>query len=100
MGRATSEGKMEPKYPEGGHCQSVLRPQGIFDAPPPLFLIIQWRRQRHLTWSATHNVVSREINPQKSFDLLLGSNFRSGMTTSVRITLLRNCIAQSYLIFL
>ena len=21
-------GKMEPKYPEGGHCQSVLRPQG------------------------------------------------------------------------
>ena len=20
-------GKVEPKYPEGGHCQSVLRPQ-------------------------------------------------------------------------
>ena len=23
-------GKMEPKYPEGGHCQSVLRSQGFF----------------------------------------------------------------------
>ena len=23
-------GKMEPKYPEGGHCRSVLRPRGIF----------------------------------------------------------------------
>jgi len=41
---------------------------------PPLFLIIQWRRQRHLTWSSTHDVVSREINLCKSFDLLLGSN--------------------------
>jgi len=30
-------GKMEPKYPEGGPCQSVLS--------PPLLLIIQWRRQ-------------------------------------------------------
>ena len=59
-------GKMEPKYTEGGHCQSVLR--------PPIFLIIQWRRQRHLTWSATHDVVSREINLWKSFDLLRGSN--------------------------
>jgi len=37
-------------------------------------LVIQWRRQRHLTWSSTHDVVSREINPWKSFDLLLGSN--------------------------
>ena len=35
---------------------------------PPLFLIIQWRRQRHLTWLATHDVVSREINVWKSFD--------------------------------
>ena len=26
-------GKMEPKYPEGGHCQSVLRPQGVFNVP-------------------------------------------------------------------
>jgi len=40
----------------------------------PLFLIIQWRQQHHLTWSATHEVVSREINPWKSFNLLLGSN--------------------------
>jgi len=24
-------GKMEPKYPEGGHCQSVLRHQGFFN---------------------------------------------------------------------
>ena len=23
-------GKVEPKYPEGGHCQSVLRPQRVF----------------------------------------------------------------------
>jgi len=22
-------GKMEPKHPEGGHCQSVLHPQGF-----------------------------------------------------------------------
>ena len=47
-------GKMEPKYPEGGHYQSVLRPQGVFNVPP-LFLVIQWRRQRHLTWLATHD---------------------------------------------
>ena len=26
-------GTMEPKYPEGGHCQSVLRPQGVFNVP-------------------------------------------------------------------
>ena len=26
-------GKMEPKYPEGGHCQSVLRRQGVFTSP-------------------------------------------------------------------
>ena len=26
-------GKMEPKYPEGGHSQSVLRPQGFFNVP-------------------------------------------------------------------
>ena len=26
-------GKMEPKYPEGGHCKSVLRPQGVFNVP-------------------------------------------------------------------
>ena len=25
--------KMETKYPEGGHCQSVLRPQGVFNVP-------------------------------------------------------------------
>jgi len=24
-------GKME--YPEGGHCQSVLHPQGVFNVP-------------------------------------------------------------------
>jgi len=29
----------------------------------PFVLIIQRRRQRHLTWSAIHDVVSREINP-------------------------------------
>ena len=26
-------GKMEPKYPEGGLCQSALRPQGVFNVP-------------------------------------------------------------------
>jgi len=26
-------GKMELKYPEGGHCQSVLRPQVFFNIP-------------------------------------------------------------------
>ena len=25
--------KMEPKYPEGGHCRSVLRPRGVFNVP-------------------------------------------------------------------
>ena len=24
-------GKIEPKYLEGGHCQSVLRPQWVFN---------------------------------------------------------------------
>jgi len=36
----------------------------------PLFLIIQWIWQRHLTWSSTQDVVSREINLWKSFDFL------------------------------
>ena len=26
-------GKMEPKYHEGGHCQNVLRPQGVLTSP-------------------------------------------------------------------
>ena len=26
-------GKMESKYPEGGHSQSVLRPHGVFNVP-------------------------------------------------------------------
>jgi hypothetical protein len=26
-------GKMDPKYPGGGHCQSVLRTQGILNVP-------------------------------------------------------------------
>ena len=60
-------GKIEPKYPEGGHCQSVLRPQGVLTSP--LFLIIQWRRHRHITWSSTHDVVSREINLSASFHI-------------------------------
>jgi len=40
----------------------------------PLFLIIQWRRQHYLTWSATHDMLSWEINLWKGFDLWLGSN--------------------------
>ena len=64
---------MEPKYPEGGHCQSVLRPRGFLTSP--FILNNSVGRQRHLTWSPpTHDVVSREINPWKSFDLLRGSN--------------------------
>jgi len=54
----------ELKYPAGGHCQWFTSSGGPS----------QWRRQRHLTWSATHDVVSREINPWKSFYLLKGSN--------------------------
>ena len=26
-------GKMKPKYPDGGRCQSVLRPQFFFNVP-------------------------------------------------------------------
>ena len=63
---------MEPKYPEGGHCQSGLRPQGFLTSR--FKKIIHCRRQRHLTWSATHDVVSQESNLWKSFDLLLESN--------------------------
>ena len=60
-------GKIEPKYPEGFHCQNVLRPQGVINVP----FIFNNSLQRHLTWSATHDVVSREIDLWKSFDLLL-----------------------------
>ena len=35
---------------------------------------IQWRLQRHSTWSTTHDVVSQEINPWKSFDYFMRSN--------------------------
>ena len=41
-----------------------------------LILIIQWRRQRHLTSSTTHDIVSREFNSWKSFDLMLESNLQ------------------------
>ena len=55
--------KMEPKYPEDGHCQSALRhlmsPFGIFNKE---------------TTAPFNDVVSREMNLWKSFDLLLGSN--------------------------
>jgi len=57
-------GKKETKYHEGGLCQSVLRPHS--------FLIIQWIRPRHLMRSTTHDVVSREINLGKGFDLFDG----------------------------
>jgi len=30
-------GKMELKYPEGSHCQSVLHSQGVFNFPLYLF---------------------------------------------------------------
>ncbi|KAK2143368.1 hypothetical protein LSH36_849g00013 [Paralvinella palmiformis] len=38
--------------------------------------VFKWRRQRQLTCAATQNVVSREINPWKSFDLLRSSNLQ------------------------
>ena len=44
-------GKMEPKYPEGGRCQSVLRPQRFFKRPP-LFL------NNSVETAAPFNVVS------------------------------------------
>jgi len=43
-------GKMEPKYPEGGHCQSVLRSQGFFNVP---FII-----NNSMETTAPFNVVS------------------------------------------
>ena len=60
--------KMESKYSENGHCAvtarvtSVLRPltRQFLNVPP--FKLIQWRRQRHLTWSSTHDVV-RQSHP-------------------------------------
>jgi len=53
---------MELKYHEDGHYQSVLRSLVVFNVAP-LFQSIQWIRQRYLTRSTTHAVVSREINP-------------------------------------
>ena len=44
-------GKMEPKYPEGGHCQSVLRPHWVFKRPP--FIL-----NNSVETAATFNVVS------------------------------------------
>ena len=38
-------------FTEGGPCQSVLSPQGILICP--LFLVIRWKRKRHLTWTAS-----------------------------------------------
>ena len=71
-------GNMQPKYNKGGHCQSGLR--------PPLFLIIPCRRQRQLTWTATHYVVSREINLWNSFDLLLGSSQSDQLAVYITFT--------------
>jgi len=55
-------GKMDPKYPEGGHCQSVLHPQVIFNVP---FILIN-----SVETAAPFNVVvSRKMNPWNFFDL-------------------------------
>ena len=45
--------------------RGAVRKDGAEIPRPPLFLIIQWRRQRQLRWSHTHGVVSREINLEK-----------------------------------
>jgi len=36
-------GKMEPKYPKGGHCLNGLHPQGVFNIPPLILIIIIYR---------------------------------------------------------
>ena len=46
---------MEPKYPEGGHCQSVLRPQAVLTSP---FIF----NNSMETAPPFNDVVSREIN--------------------------------------
>jgi len=53
---------MEPKYPEDGHCQSVLRPQVFLTSPFILNNPVE-------TAAIFNDVVSREIN---LFDLLRG----------------------------
>ena len=50
----------------------VLR--GSLRPSPIYFSSIQWKPQRLLTWSATHDFVSWLINPWKSFDFLMESN--------------------------
>ena len=75
--QGSSREKMESKYPEGGHCQSVLRPRGGGGyLTSPFILNNSVETAAPFNVSATHDVVSREINPWKSFDLLRGSNLR------------------------
>ena len=62
------------KIPWGWYWQSVLISQWIL-ASPPLCYLIQWRRQKsHVTWAATHVVLSQEIFPWKGFDFMLQFN--------------------------
>jgi len=42
---------MEPKYPEGGHCQSILYPQGVLMTP---FILIN-----SVEMAAPFNLVSK-----------------------------------------
>ena len=58
--------------------------RGVFNFPLYLFLI-QWRRQRHLTWSVTHDVVSRENNLWKSFDHLPAGIEPVSLATKCRV---------------
>ena len=73
--------KMDPKYPEGGHCQSVFCPQGVFNIP--CLKLIQWRQQHHLMWSATHKVLCclhvtfTELHKYLGLELVLGRQCQS-----------------------
>jgi len=59
---------MELKYAEDGHCQSVLHSRGFLTSP--------FNFNNPVEMAAPFNVLSREINLWKSFDLLVGSNPR------------------------
>jgi hypothetical protein len=65
-------GKIESNYPDGGHCQSVLRPQLCLTSP---FIIINSvETAAPFNVVNHHDVVSQEINPWNYFNLLMGSN--------------------------
>ena len=56
---AVQYGKMDPKYPEGGHCQSVTS-SGFLTSPFILNNSVETAAPFNVV--GTHDVVSREIN--------------------------------------